>query len=252
VEAHVLWHQALAQYQQPEIFRANLNAVIQALRNVTFILQSEKHSFANFDEWYKPWQERLKADALCKWVVDARNMIVKQGELDTYSTALVKLVTSRDDVLLESHVPPGVESSLIMRNLPWMERINDILLPPGDLKSAAISIERRWVVSDLKDREILEALAQSYGLLAEVVLNAHNHLLKSACISGGQNHDHFPSPHDRTGMLQCMSLGIEARTQWFDLATGHEFEFRKRQPATASAETVRKRYGLKESDGLRQ
>ena len=53
VEAHLLWHQTLAQYQQPELFQANLNATIQALRNITFILQSEKHSFDQFEGWYE-------------------------------------------------------------------------------------------------------------------------------------------------------------------------------------------------------
>jgi hypothetical protein len=120
------------------VFRANLNALIQALRNVTFILQSEKHSFDDFDDWYKPWQERLKADPVCRWVVGARNMIVKQGELETHSTAVVRLVTWRDAVLLELRVPPGTPASLIMRNLPLIERINNAHVPAGDLKSATI------------------------------------------------------------------------------------------------------------------
>lgn len=50
-EAHLLWHQTLDNYQDPDAFRANLNATIQALRNVTFAIQSEKHAIAIFDEW---------------------------------------------------------------------------------------------------------------------------------------------------------------------------------------------------------
>jgi hypothetical protein len=250
VEAHILWHQALAQYQQPEVFRANLNALIQTLRNVTFILQSEKHSLSDFDDWYKPWQERLKTDAVCIWLKDARNTIVKEGELEADSTAVVKLVTWRDDVLLESHVPPSAASSLIMRNLPLMECINNVRVPPGALKSAAISIERRWSVEDLKGREILEALAQAYGVLAELVLDAHIHLGDSSCVIVDHAHSHFPSPYDRTGMLQCMSLGVEARTQWFDLATGQEFKSLERRPEAADSAAVVKRYGLGELDRL--
>jgi len=61
-EAHLLWHQALTNYQEPDAFRANLNATIQSLRNVTFALQSEKHSVANFEEWYSKWQVRLASE----------------------------------------------------------------------------------------------------------------------------------------------------------------------------------------------
>jgi hypothetical protein len=252
IEAHVHWHQALAHYQEPEVFRANLNALIQALRNVTFILQSEKHSIVDFDDWYPRWRERLRADDVCRWVVDARNKIVKQGELDTDSTAVVKLVTWQDDMLLESHVPPGAPSSLIVRNLPLMEHINNMHVLPGDLKSAAISIERRWVVDDLKDTEILEALAHAYAVLAELVLDAHIHLRDFSCISADQEHSHFPSPYDRTGVLRCMSTGVEARTQRFDLATGQEFKSLKRPQAVADATAVAKRYGLEENDRLRR
>lgn len=160
VEAHLLWHQALTQYQDPEAFRANLNAAIQALRNVTFILQSEKHEFSNFDDWYEPWQERLKANPILKWLKDARNTIVKQGELETNSTAVVKLVTWRDHVLAELSVPPDMAPSLIIRNVPVVELVKNIHIPPGDLKNAALVIERRWTVSDLESWEILEALVR--------------------------------------------------------------------------------------------
>jgi hypothetical protein len=48
----------LDHYQEPESFRANLNATIEALRNVTFKLQNEKSAFAEFDVWYKPQQQQ--------------------------------------------------------------------------------------------------------------------------------------------------------------------------------------------------
>ena len=51
VEAQALWHQSLDLYQKPELFHANLKATIQALRKVTFVLQSEKRMFGEFDDW---------------------------------------------------------------------------------------------------------------------------------------------------------------------------------------------------------
>jgi hypothetical protein len=51
-EAHLLWHQAMDAYHDSSTFLANLNSTIQALRNVTFVLQSEKKKIPNFEQWY--------------------------------------------------------------------------------------------------------------------------------------------------------------------------------------------------------
>jgi len=72
-QAHVLWHQAFRSYLNPEVFLANLNATIEALRNVTFVLRNEKGTFAKFDEWYGPWQARLKDDKMSRWLHEARS-----------------------------------------------------------------------------------------------------------------------------------------------------------------------------------
>ena len=42
LEAHYLWHQAALCYHDPFRFRTHMNALIQALRNITFALQNEK------------------------------------------------------------------------------------------------------------------------------------------------------------------------------------------------------------------
>jgi hypothetical protein len=206
IEAHLLWHQTLDQYQQPELFQANLNATIQALRNITFILQSEKHSFNQFEDWYGPWQERMRADPVLMWLKDARNSVVKQGDLETTSTAIVRLVTWRDDVLIEFSIPPGAPSSLIFRNLPLLELVNNTHLPPSDLKSAVIVIERRWSAPGLNGREILEALAQAYGLLSDVVLDAHITLGKTDCVLPRGTHVHFRSAYHPSGTLPLVAL----------------------------------------------
>lgn len=76
LEAHRLWHQAFNCYFDPEGFRTNINATIQALRNVTFALQNEKHKIPDFGTWYAEWQTRLKDDPMMRWLCDARTEIV--------------------------------------------------------------------------------------------------------------------------------------------------------------------------------
>lgn len=250
VEAHLLWHQTLAQYQQPGLFQANLNATIQALRNITFVLQSEKHSFNQFEEWYGPWKERMKADPVLMWLKDARNSVVKEGDLETTSTAMVRLVTWRDDVLMESSIPPEVPSSLIIRNLPLLEIISKTPLPPNELKGAAIAIERRWTAPGLNGREILDALAQAYGLLSDVVLDAHITLGKTDCVLPRETHVHFRSVYHRSSTLPCMALGIEHRIHRFDLATGQELQTIFTDSPRGDPEIAAKRYGLGQSDQM--
>lgn len=50
-------------YHDPYAFRYELNAFIQALRNITFMLQSEKSRPPSFKDWYVFQQEKMRSDA---------------------------------------------------------------------------------------------------------------------------------------------------------------------------------------------
>jgi hypothetical protein len=250
VEAHVLWHQSLDRYQQPELFNANLNATIQALRNITFVLQSEKHLLGKFEDWYGPWQERMKAHPVLRWLIAARNIVVKEGELDIASTAIVKLITWKDDILVESSIPPGTPPTLIFRNIPLLELVSKKHLPPGDLEDAAIVIERQWSVPELEGREILDALAQAYGLLSDLVLDAHMTLGNTGCISSDGVHFHFRSAYHPQGTLPCMVLGIEHRSYSAKLKTGQQLQPVRTASPISDPTIAARRYGLNQADQL--
>lgn len=223
-DAHLLWHQTLANYQEPNAFRANLNATIQALRNITFAIQSEKHSIPDFEDWYGAWQVRLAADADAKWLVSARNLVVKQGDLEFTSTAVIKVLTWRDEVLIESGIPPGSNTSDILGSVPFLDLLKAAKTPPADLKDAALEIERRWSVAALKGREILDTLAGIYGSLSELLLDAHAQVRNLQCISVDPIHSDFRSAYHLTGTLQCMSIGHEQRTHRVKLTTGEHYD----------------------------
>ena len=222
-EAHLLWHQALDRYGDPDAFRANLNATIESLRNVTFVLQKEKAAFGKFDSWYEPWRARLKADFASVWAHDARTTVVHQGELESHSSVQVRLVTWRDDVLTDLVVTPETTSEQILEIVRQPMLLEKLQISEFELKDAAVAIERRWSTADLKGLEILEALAAVYGLLSEVVLDAHTHLQQCACIPQESDHPDFRSVHHGTGMLECMATSRETRTKLFKLSTGEEF-----------------------------
>jgi hypothetical protein len=244
VDAHVLWHQTLDAYGDTERFRANLNATLQALRNVTFAAQSEKAAFANFDLWYEAWQKRLAADAVATWVKNSRNRVVKQGELETNSTAVVRLVTWKDDILAEVEVPPLTPSSLILENVPLLKLIGEAKVSPGNAADAAVAIERRWSVPELDGREVLDALAHAYGLLSELVLDAHMHLGRSTCIASSEGHSHFVSKYHRTGVLECMAVAAESRTTRFTLGGDAMVPATVARPSHVTQSDAAARYGL--------
>lgn len=245
-EAHLLWHQALSSYQVPDAFRANLNAIIQALRNLTFSLQSEKEAIPNFSEWYAEWQKRLAAEPDAKWLIDARNIVVHQGDLELSSTALVRVLTWKDDVLTELQVPPAAPASLILNNIPVLDLLEGLRIPMADLRDAALEIERRWSVAALQGRELLETLARVYGLLSEVVLDAHAQVNRFECIPMDAAHPDFRSAYHRTGTLECMAVGREQRTQRGKLASGQGYELvSESSPASKDdLKRARRRYGL--------
>jgi len=244
-EAHLLWHQTLERYHDPDSFRANLNATIEALRNVTFVLQNEKAVFAQFDEWYGPWQARLKADNAAEWLHDARTTVVHQGELESHSTAEVRLVTWRDEVVARLSVPAEASPSVVLQNPQVIDLLAKYRATSADAKDAAIAIERRWSTTGLDDLELLEALAKVYGLLSDAVLDAHIHLKQCGCIPTEHDHPDFRSVYHRTGTLECMAAGAETRTQVFKLSTGDQLSLVETLGSTSSeVRNALGRYGL--------
>lgn len=75
------------QYHVPSEFQFNLNAFIQALRNITFMLQSEPNRPESFASWYGSKQVEMRQNDLLRRFVEARNIVVKQSTLKARSTA---------------------------------------------------------------------------------------------------------------------------------------------------------------------
>lgn len=108
-EVELFWSEALENYQSIDIFIPKLNASLQALRNVTFILQSHKSLIPDFDRWYVEKQEEMRNDEKLRWCVEARNQITKQGDLELRSNAIVRVMNwlKKDLISIEF---PGIIS----------------------------------------------------------------------------------------------------------------------------------------------
>ncbi len=190
-EAHRHWHDMLDNYQEPDDFRIPLNSAIQALRNVTFALQSRKSQIPHFDEWYATIQTEMRADEKLSWLVEARNTVVKRGDLATHSAATVSLVSNyyretslvdQDRRAAEAPLTPepdtGPEKLLNVTPMrTWADIFLDIErlhLPLKVRADTAVVVERRWVADQFPDHELLALLAHCYGILQQVVLKAHD------------------------------------------------------------------------------
>jgi hypothetical protein len=111
-QAHKLWHQALANYPDVDDFCLEVNALLQALRSTTWVLQKTLAHVNGFEQWYAAQQALMAADPVMRWAVEARTHIEKQGDLEMKTTARVSVVASwlpapYDELEVPPLVAPG-------------------------------------------------------------------------------------------------------------------------------------------------
>jgi len=229
-EMHYFWHQTAEAYSTPEEFRYNLNALIQAARNVTFMLQSEKDRIPDFEVWYERWREKLKADPIMKWLHDARTTVVKQADLKTSSQARVDLIASyTDSPQMEATVSPLLTTEEMLATAPVRQILEEARSNP------VLEVERTWVADGLEGLELLEAFAHAYGVLFKIVAEAHE-----KC--GATMKVEVNRPPDLR--LPCMVHTDDYRCIRVDLQSGEPRIFIQPEVAndTASKEEAAQRY----------
>lgn len=127
-DAFTHWRGMEENYFDPNRFRLNLNSFIQEARNVTFILQKKKSELPGFEGWYSGWQEKLKADPILRWIVESRNRITKQGDLEIKSECNIVFTTDWTDELTRRFKGnPLVPSSILAKQV--LAQIPKIIFP---------------------------------------------------------------------------------------------------------------------------
>jgi hypothetical protein len=217
---HRAWHDAENSYFDPEGFRFRIQSAIQTLRTVTFVLQNNKRLFSDFDAWYGEWQQRFRMDPLMRWMVDARNKIEKQGDLETHSFVRAEIIAS--------HLNDGpviqVPAELADAPLKLLKSIPTNALGEHVRKDGIMRISRRWVENSLPDFELLEAVAKAYGQIALLVGDAHQALDLPGPATMNQTAG-IAYPKDGTdGRMPCMVGHEDQRTLNIWLADGRPFD----------------------------
>jgi hypothetical protein len=240
-DVHRHWHTAERMYFEPDGLRVAIQTAIQTLRTVTFILQSNKGLIPSFDEWYAPWQDKLKANALMRWMVDARNRIEKQGDLETHSYVRAELVASYLDNGPAIEVPAKLFDGprALIRSIPKSD-LGDHFWKHGTLR-----IQRRWVENSLPDYELLDAVAIAYGAIAEIVHDAHVRIGRAPPVTiNAETGEHYGA--GRAGKLPCMIGHGDARTINISLSDGKSFDLDHKDVAldVEDAKKAVSKYGL--------
>jgi hypothetical protein len=76
--------------------------VTLALQNLRTVVGADE-----FDAWYQPHLERMKADDLFAWFHDLRNEILKEGPPATMSNAHIEFLGPEEKRRLMANPPPG-------------------------------------------------------------------------------------------------------------------------------------------------
>jgi hypothetical protein len=244
-QAHALWHEALDAYHDPDLFVTKLNALIQTLRTVTWVLRKEFGNSDEFKSWYEPWEHAMQGDKGLRWAVKVRNEVEKQGDLETSSVAHVRVIVGGWSApVAEFEVDPTADAGEILRQLQLGA------LPEQVRKDGLVEVERRWTLPELPGEEVLEVLAHCWGVLARIVGDAHQARGQSIddCVfsaepaCGAELLAIHPS-----GRWPCMVASREARTRHRSLATGTPYELEvvtRRTSSPVDEQAMQERYGI--------
>ena len=190
-QAFILWKQTYENYFNPDIFITNLNATIQALRNITFTLQNKKSLFADFDKWYQPWVEKLKADKYMCWLNDSRIKIVHQDDFEVNSFATIRVFNYYTTYLADYSIPIEMPLEAIIGMLLYYKKIT-----PEQIKAENIlEVTRRWSAPDYKKIDILYILLCTFPVFSNIIADAHKELglpIKECEYYIKENNQNFP------------------------------------------------------------
>ena len=160
-------------YHVPLEFQFNLNAFIQALRNTTFMLQSEPNKPEGFESWYETKQAEMRQSDLLRRFVQARNIVVKQSSLKARSTAFSGLFRGRRYKLGMQHpVPLLAPSAWILERLK--KSVGFFLDEEHSQPWEQFGVHRTWVVEALGESEVLSLCLQALNHIGAVVEEAHS------------------------------------------------------------------------------
>ena len=158
-----------------------------------------------------------------RWMVDARNKIEKQGDLEIHSFVRAEIIAS---YLNEG---PHIEVPALLFDDPLilLQKIPRLDLREHIVKHGTLRIQRRWVENTLPEYELLDAASIAYGKIAEIVHDAHRQMgLEVPATTNGESGLQY-GEGEREGRMPCMIGHADARSLNVDLSNGQPLEFER-------------------------
>jgi hypothetical protein len=157
-------------YFNLDLFFIHINSAIQELRNLTFILQKHKSLYQEFDWWYEEKQEEMKKDNKLKWIVDARNKIVKQEDLNVNSLAYISLVNREEISLPTIKLNPFLSNDEIISIFLEITKEKHIKILSQTAAMPVLQVKKVWIDNDYPDMEILLVLEYVFSYFKKLIL----------------------------------------------------------------------------------
>jgi hypothetical protein len=172
-EAHYFIHEMIAKYHFLHEFRYSLSAFFQAARNVTFFLQKELGQAEGFEDWYAPLQVRMGNDENLKLLNDKR-----------VETAHIKSLEVASQMFL-GHFKYGKPHGGLLMPMSPMSYSMDVFMfgresshlwvhPHRMWDGEEFGIRRKWMLEEIKDKELVEFCVSCWETIGEVVGTAHS------------------------------------------------------------------------------
>lgn len=137
-------------------------------------MQKELALDNNFKDWYQMKQGELGQDELLRWLVEARNHVVKEGDLKKFSYTKVRLKDHYDREIFAAILDAKIPMEYVAE---WFRQNNKI---PDEIKDyAIIEAERIWIVENFPKVEIVDVLIYCFGVLTNLVYLAHEDLYQT-------------------------------------------------------------------------
>jgi hypothetical protein len=162
-------------YHDPIAFKYELNAFIQSLRNITFMLQSEPRRPTTFAAWYTGEQAKLRGDATLRRFVEVRNLVVKQSSLVTKSKVDLGLFRGRRFKLgFSSEISPLLDSTYLISHAQKF-MVGFMLDEAHSQVGEQVGVKRVWIAPEIGESEVVGHCAEALATLGGLVRRAHAH-----------------------------------------------------------------------------
>ena len=160
-------------YHDPWAFRYNLNAFIQALRNITFMLQGETPKPAGFEAWYAQKQDEMRDEPKLRRFVQARNLVVKKQMLVPRSTVTIGIYRGRRfKICMQGEHNPFQDSQVLLRRAVEFF-VGYMLDKEHSAIGEQIGVGREWVVDEIGSGEVLQHCEQALRGFTNLIQEAH-------------------------------------------------------------------------------